>query len=128
MARDGAEVRACCQLQTARLALLRGEAANYRESLRTARNWVGTHFVTDSSAVESMIATIAELEKENISPGLPNISGSLRLLRLSAPADDTMPGNPPSQSAVPADDVMDNEDTADTVDETVTVTENGDTA
>ncbi len=75
------------QLQTARLALLRGDAANYRESLRTARNWVQTHFLPDSPTVTSVITTLTELEAEEIAPQLPDISGSLRLLRLATPAD-----------------------------------------
>ncbi|MDH3589571.1 MAG: uroporphyrinogen-III C-methyltransferase, partial [Gammaproteobacteria bacterium] len=73
------------QLQTARLALLRGDAANYTESLRTARNWVQTHFVGEATAVKSAVTTLTSLESENISPGMPDISGSLRLLRVTTP-------------------------------------------
>ena len=75
------------QLQTARLALLRGDAANYGESLRTARNWIQTHFLADSATVTSAITTLTELEAEEIAPQLPDISGSLRLLRIATPVD-----------------------------------------
>ena len=75
------------QLQTARLALLRGDAANYGESLRTARNWLQAHFLADSATVTSAITTLTELEAEEIAPQLPDISGSLRLLRIATPAD-----------------------------------------
>lgn len=92
------------QLQTARLALLRGEPANYTESLRTARNWVQTHFITDASTVQSAISTLTDLEKVNIAPGLPDISGSLRLLRLSAPQQITTPRQPAARSVVPVED------------------------
>lgn len=76
------------QLQTARLALLRGDAANYRESLRTARNWMQSHFLLQDPAVTGAIETLTSLEAEQIAPELPDISASLRLLRLSAPAAD----------------------------------------
>lgn len=89
------------QLQTARLALLRGEAANYIESLRTARNWVQTHFQTDAASVRSTIATLTELEKEDISPSAPDISGSLRLLRLATPSEAPAPVQPPAESVAP---------------------------
>ena len=75
------------QLQTARLALLRGDAANYGESLRTARNWIQTHFLADSATVASAITTVTELEAEEIAPQLPDISGSLRLLRIATPVE-----------------------------------------
>ncbi|MDH3647042.1 MAG: uroporphyrinogen-III C-methyltransferase [Gammaproteobacteria bacterium] len=105
------------QLQTARLALLRGEAANYRESLRTARNWLQTHFMNDATSVESAVATLIELEAEDISPNLPDISGSLRLLRLAAAPPDTAP---PAEEPVPADTTPESDATA--------VTEDGESA
>lgn len=89
------------QLQTARLALLRGEPANYTESLRTARNWLQTHFKTEAASVQSALRSLTELEKENIAPGLPDISGSLRLLRLSAPPDVTTPTRPATNNLTP---------------------------
>ena len=75
------------QLQTARLALLRGDEANYRESLRTARGWVQRHFVADASVVQSALETLTRLEAEDIAPALPDISGSLRELRRAAPSE-----------------------------------------
>ncbi len=76
------------QLHTARLALLRGDAANYAESLRTARNWLQAHFTADTAAVRGTIETLANLESEDIQPDLPDISRSLRLLRLAAPVEE----------------------------------------
>lgn len=76
------------QLQTARLALLRSDQANYRDSLRTARDWIQRHFLADAAVVESALNTLSQLEDEDIAPSLPDISGSLRQLRRTAPSAD----------------------------------------
>lgn len=69
------------KLEAARLALLTGNEASYRDSLRSARRWLGTYFDVDNSSVSGAIDTLAELELRNIQPALPDISGSLRQLR-----------------------------------------------
>jgi len=69
------------KLEAARLALLTGDETSYRDSLRSARRWLGTYFDLDNSSVSGAIDTLAELEMRNIHPALPDISGSLRQLR-----------------------------------------------
>jgi uroporphyrin-3 C-methyltransferase len=69
------------QLQTARLALLRGEQSVYAESLADASGWLGTYFDADSDAVISALQTVSDL-RDGMSPvSMPDISDSLRLLR-----------------------------------------------
>jgi uroporphyrin-3 C-methyltransferase len=67
--------------QAARLALLRGEQGVFRQSLDDAADWLREYYDADSSAVASALATISELQDENVSVTPPDISDSLRLLR-----------------------------------------------
>ena len=69
------------KLEAARLALLLGDETSFRESLRSARGWLGQYFDTSDSATSSAIETLAGLEMQSIQPALPDISGSLKLLR-----------------------------------------------
>jgi uroporphyrin-3 C-methyltransferase len=69
------------KLEAARLALLYADETSYRESLRDARRWLGEYFDISDAATGNAINTLGELEVQNISPALPDISGSLTLLR-----------------------------------------------
>lgn len=69
------------QMQTARLALLRGERSVYEESLADAIRWLRQYFDTDSRAVESALQTLAEAREAYVEFTPPDISESLRLLR-----------------------------------------------
>ncbi len=69
------------QLQAARIALLRGEQAIYRQSLDDADTWLAQYYDIDSTAVQSARQTIAEVRDSVFRVTMPDISGSLRLLR-----------------------------------------------
>jgi uroporphyrin-3 C-methyltransferase len=69
------------QLQTARLALLRGEQAAFQQSLDDAAAWLQTYFETDSAQISSAMQTIAEIREDLVDVSTPDISESLRLLR-----------------------------------------------
>jgi uroporphyrin-3 C-methyltransferase len=69
------------QLQTARLALLRGEQAIFERSLRDASSWLNEYYASDSSAVQSALDTLAGLRGGKFAVTPPDISESLRLLR-----------------------------------------------
>jgi len=69
------------QLQTARLALLQGEGAIFRQSLADAGAWLERYFDTESKAVSGAIETIAELADSPVSAEMPDVSASLRLFR-----------------------------------------------
>lgn len=69
------------QLSSARLAALQGDAANYRASLATALAWLGDHFSPDAPQVTAARAELERLASVDVRPALPDISGSLRLLR-----------------------------------------------
>ena len=78
------------QLQSARLALLRGEKAVFEQSLDDSAAWLRQYFDTDSAQVSSALQTIREIRDGLFTVKPPDISESLRLLRqfntLSEPA------------------------------------------
>jgi uncharacterized protein HemX len=69
------------QLQTAKLALLRGEKAVFEQSLDDAAAWLQQYFDVDSAQVTSVLQTIDEIRGGMFSVTPPDISESLRLLR-----------------------------------------------
>lgn len=69
------------QMQTARLALLRGERQIYESSLNDSAEWLSTYFDATSSQVGAALDTIGELKGAMVAADNPDISGSLRLLR-----------------------------------------------
>lgn len=68
------------QLEQARLALLRGDAADYRRRIATAQEWIRTYFDVDAAATRGALDTLARLAKRDVHPSLPDISGALRTL------------------------------------------------
>jgi len=69
------------QLQSARLALLRGEQAIFEQTLDDASALLRTWFDADSEQVVSAQLTIAEIRADVFATNAPDISESLRLLR-----------------------------------------------
>jgi uroporphyrin-3 C-methyltransferase len=69
------------QMQTARLALLRGEQQVYEESLRDAVDWLQTYFDANSSQVSAAVDSLNELRGGMFAAETPDISDSLQLLR-----------------------------------------------
>lgn len=69
------------QMQTARLALLRGEQPVYEQSLADAADWLASYFDANSPQVIAAKETIDELQGGMFAAEAPDISRSLRLLR-----------------------------------------------
>jgi uncharacterized protein HemX len=69
------------QIQVARLALLRGEAAVFEQSLNDASSWLHQYFDTESTQVGAALQTIDEIRGGQFAIAAPDISNSLRLLR-----------------------------------------------
>ena len=69
------------ELESARLAALEGDAANYDQSLQSAQRWLETRFEKDNPGVQSAIAALAELQTVKLATHWPDISGSLAELR-----------------------------------------------
>ncbi|MBT8141883.1 MAG: uroporphyrinogen-III C-methyltransferase [Gammaproteobacteria bacterium] len=75
------------QLQSARLAALKGDSKNYQLSLEGASRLLTVYFDTEKNAVRSVVESLAEIKDINLTPQLPDISGSLQLLRELRAAD-----------------------------------------
>ena len=68
-------------LKAARLAAMSGDADNYTESLRSARQAVSSFFLQEDPAVESFIAALDELAAKDVVRRWPDLSGTVELLR-----------------------------------------------
>lgn len=69
------------QFQAARLAVLQREESIFEQSLDDATTWLNQYFDADSPAVRSALQTISDIRGSVLSLEMPDISGSLRLLR-----------------------------------------------
>lgn len=69
------------QFAAARAALLQGDAAAYRQSLTTAREWLLEYFDTEHAQVAGMLDDINGLLSVSLQPDLPDISGALQTFR-----------------------------------------------
>ncbi len=69
------------QLQSARIALLRGEQAIFEQTLDDTSALLGDYFDTESASVTGALETIAEIRGHVFTTATPDISESLRLLR-----------------------------------------------
>lgn len=92
------------QFDTARLAALRGTPELYRVSLRTARDWLAQEFDPEQPAVREARAEIDALLAVELRPELPDIAGSLRLLRQELALIDAGRVTPEAASGAADDD------------------------
>lgn len=69
------------KLETARVALLERDQRNFSASLTAARSWLERYYDTGTPAVTAMRQRLEELGAADISPQMPDISGSLDALR-----------------------------------------------
>jgi uroporphyrin-3 C-methyltransferase len=67
-------------LEQARVALLSGNQALYRESLDRARYWVTEFFQSDEATARSMAREIDQLSAVQVDVALPDVSASLAAL------------------------------------------------
>ncbi len=81
------------QLDAARLALLRGEAPLYAESLRSARDWAATYFDQEHAATQATLAELDRLLGVDIAPPLPELGQALRELRATPAYREARDGN-----------------------------------
>jgi uncharacterized protein HemX len=68
-------------LFAARLAALRADEADYTANLAAARDWLGRYFDTKAAAAQDVDRELALLAQSRVSPELPDVGGSLKLLR-----------------------------------------------
>ena len=68
-------------LEQAQLSLLQRKSSTYENSLTKAEGWIATYFESDDSTTKALIRSLQELKQINVSPVLPDISGSLNALK-----------------------------------------------
>ena len=68
-------------LFAARLAALRGDDADYGANLADALDWLRRYFDTHEARGQAADAELASLATSRVSPDIPDVSGSLKLLR-----------------------------------------------
>ncbi len=85
-------------LESARLAVARGDRKLYRDSLDTVAQWLDSYFDPNDAHTRAMHKAVDELKAIDVRPPLPDISGSLRALtqREKLNADLARPLAPPS--------------------------------
>ena len=69
------------KLESARVALLRGNTASFRESTRSAADWLRRYFRAEDPGVLAALAEIERLQPLELSAPPPDITTSLTLLR-----------------------------------------------
>ena len=69
-------------LESARLAVARGDDKLYHDSLNTVATWLNTHFDPNDPLTRTLREGVDELIGKDIHPPLPDISDSLQALRL----------------------------------------------
>jgi len=69
-------------LEAARLGLARGDQALFRDNLNTADDWLKKFFEPDSATAKAIDTAIGEMVKVDIRPEMPDVSQSLRTLKV----------------------------------------------
>ncbi|MBV0933977.1 uroporphyrinogen-III C-methyltransferase [Marinobacterium weihaiense] len=68
-------------LEQAQMALLQRKQQAFDASLAKAHDWIGSHFNPKDATTQAMLRGLSELQRVNVAPELPDISGSLTSLK-----------------------------------------------
>lgn len=68
-------------IEQAQLSLLQGHQGSYDASLQKATEWVGKYFKADDGTTVALLKGLGDLKSVQVSPPLPDISGSLNALK-----------------------------------------------
>ena len=79
------------RLDAARAALLEHDGASFQDSVHMVREWLQRYFNTQDGGVQAAMAELAQMQHQQISPPLPDISASLILLRRQESARNQAP-------------------------------------
>jgi len=69
------------KLEQARLALLQYDTQLYRSNLAAAQEWIKSYYNMEDAQVQAAVTKLNTLAAVDLAPALPDISGSLHLLR-----------------------------------------------
>jgi uncharacterized protein HemX len=79
------------RLAAARAALLQRDSAAFLSSAQLAHTWLQTYFNGDDPGVKAALTELQQMRQQQINPPLPDVSGSLRLLRRLEPPSASAP-------------------------------------
>lgn len=88
-------------LEAARIALLRRDSQTYRQTLRSAQEWIALYFDNDAPPTAGALQELARLQQTDIAPSLPDISGSLNALQTWLSGQKPHKANRASRAAQP---------------------------
>jgi uroporphyrin-3 C-methyltransferase len=84
------------KLEMARLALLRRDTQNFATAIQAVHHWLERYYDQNNNEVKSLRQELANIQKMELTPQLPDITGSLKLLqRLSSS------NNQPAETVTP---------------------------
>lgn len=90
------------KLENARLSALHRDTQGFRGSVAGARAWLEEYYVIDDPQVAAAIKTLSGYEREELSWALPDVTGSLNLLRQEMEARGVKPTQAAPVPAAPA--------------------------
>lgn len=73
-------------IEQAQLAAMKHDAVIYKRVLMQAEAWVRSHFNLDSAVAQVTLATFKDLSSVELNPAIPDVSGSMRALKVFAEA------------------------------------------
>jgi len=73
-------------IEQAQLAAMKHDAVIYKRVLMQAEAWVRSHFNMDSAVAQVTLATFKDLSSVELNPAIPDVSGSMRALKVFAEA------------------------------------------
>jgi uroporphyrin-3 C-methyltransferase len=79
------------KLENARLSALHRDTAGFRASVTAARGWLQEYFASNDPQVTAAIKALSSMEREELNWTLPDVTGSLNLLRQAMEARGVRP-------------------------------------
>lgn len=73
-------------IEQAQLAAMKHDALIYKRVLKQAEVWVRSHFNLDSALAQVTLATFKDLSSVELNPAIPDVSGSMRALKVFSEA------------------------------------------
>lgn len=89
------------KIENARLAALRRDTQGFRASIVGARKWVEEFFSAEDPQVAAVLKQLSSFEREELSWALPDVTGSLNLLRQQMEARGVKPTEAEPVAAAP---------------------------
>lgn len=93
------------KLETARMALVRGDETLYRDSVASSRAWLAEHFSVDQASVKELDGALKAMAEQGLKVVYPQIGKALSLLRDVSKLhldDDKVKPAPPAATPAPA--------------------------